>query len=238
MEAGVVHGQAAVPIDALSCCAADELMSWAQRPEARASGASAAREHLRRAKSRRMTEPESQQFRAFDKAADASAFLWRLDLLGVDVGVKWDFVADRWETASPMDDFAADAWLAMMAFVGARRELSQRQTLITLKVTSLGWGRAAYVAKTSGMAAAQAILAFGAGRYAETMDLLRPLRDGAPPFGWSQVHLDLADQTLIEAAIRSGQDALASELVGERAGRRPSRMAARVIGSQFLAGHA
>ena len=164
------------------------------------------------ARTRAITDEESLRFLAIEQPAQASAFLWRLELLGVDVGVKWELVADQWEAASPLDGFATDAWLAMMAFVGAGRELSQRQVLVTLKVTSLGWGREAWFAKAYGMGAAQAILAFGAGRYAEAVDLLRPLRENPPPFGWTRLHRDLLHHTLLESAIRAGQRETAARL--------------------------
>ena len=179
-----------------------------------------AQEPLPALRSRTMTDREGRQFRALELVTDASALLWRLDLLGVDVGARWNLLADRWEAMAPLGDYAFDAWLAMMAFVGAGRERSQRQTLITLKVISLGSGEAAFFAKECGMAAAQAILAFGAGRYAETVDLLRPLRRCAHRFGGRPGRRDLIDLTLIEAALRSGQEAIASALVGERAARR------------------
>ena len=179
----------------------------------------------RAAMRRPMTERERQQFLAIELVTDATALLWKLDLLGVDVGVRWELVADRWDAVGPMGDYAYNAWIAMMAFVGASREGSQRQTLINLKVTSLGWGDAAFFAKECGMAAAQAILAFGAGRYAETVDLLRPLRRCMHRFGGDRARRDLLDLTLVEAAIRSGQNDLASALVAERA-RRAARASA------------
>jgi hypothetical protein len=150
---------------------------------------------------------------------ETTALLWRLDLMGVDVGQRWQVLADRWDAVTPLGDQAPHAWLAMMAYVGARREASQRATLIRLKVASLGRGEEAFFAKECGMAAAQATLAFGAGRYEETLDLLLPLRHCEQHFGEHNGHRDLIDHTLIEAAIRSGHEDLAAALVAERAAR-------------------
>jgi hypothetical protein len=161
-----------------------------------------------------------------------SALLWRMHLLGVGVGDRWEVVADKWDKVGPMHDHAFDAWLAMMAFVGARREVSQRQTLITLKVTSFGAGRGAYFAKAFGMPAAQGILAFGAGRYAETVDLLGPLCRNPHPSCPGQTHRNLVEHTLVEAALRSGQNAFADSLVTERASRRPRKTPKKPSGPQ------
>ncbi len=159
---------------------------------------------------------------SIELVTETTALLWRLDLMGVEVGGRWPILADRWDAVAPLGEHAADAWLAMMAYVGARREPAQRSTLIMLKVASLGWGEEAFFAKECGMAAAQAILAFGAGRYSETLDLLLPLRHCERHFGEQCGHgsrRDLIEHTLIEAAIRSGHDDLAAELVAERAAR-------------------
>ena len=159
---------------------------------------------------------------SIELVTETTALLWRLDLMGVEMGGRWPLLADRWDAMGPLDGRACSAWLAMMAYVGARRERSQRSTLLMLKVASLGRGEGAFFAKECGMAAAQAILAFGSGRYSETLDLLLPLRHCERHFGEQCGHgsrRDLIEHTLIEAAIRSGHDDLAAELVAERAER-------------------
>jgi hypothetical protein len=171
---------------------------------------------------------------SIELVTETTALLWRLDLMGVEVGGRWPVLADRWDAVAPLGDHAPDAWLAMMAYVGARREPAQRSTLIMLKVASLGWGEEAFFAKECGMAAAQAILAFGAGRYSETLDLLLPLRHCERHFGGHGSRRDLIEHTLIEAAIRSGHDELAAELVAERAARviRAAAPSARSAGDE------
>ena len=66
-----------------------------------------------------------------------------------------------------------------------------------------------------------AIKAFGEGNYAETVTLLRPIRGIAYRFGGSHAQRDVIDLTLIEAAFRSGETALAAALSAERAAARP-----------------
>ena len=58
---------------------------------------------------------------------DASAMLWRLHLRGIDVGDRWNAVADAWEPVKDAGNYAFNDAHAMMAFVGAgRRELGAR----------------------------------------------------------------------------------------------------------------
>ena len=61
-----------------------------------------------------------------------------------------------------------------------------------------------------------AIKAFGDGNYAETVRLIRPIRAIAHRFGGSHAQRDVIDLTLIEAALRAGDGALARALTAER----------------------
>ena len=76
---------------------------------------------------------------------------------------------------------------------------------------------------------ALAIAAFGEGDYAGTVRLLRPVRGIAHRFGGSHAQRDVLDLTLVEAAFRSGEAALASALVAERADRRPESPLTRLF---------
>jgi hypothetical protein len=66
-----------------------------------------------------------------------------------------------------------------------------------------------------------AIKAFGEGNYAETIRLIRPIRAIAHRFGGSHAQRDVIDLTLIEAALRVGDGALARALTTERSTARP-----------------
>jgi hypothetical protein len=107
-----------------------------------------------------------------------------------------------------------------MAFVGSGREREQKAVINSLRAAATGVGDPAAFAREVGLDAALAIQAFGHGRYAETVELLRPLRSYAHRFGGSHAQRDLIDLTLIEAATRSHQKGLASALAAERLARR------------------
>ena len=67
-----------------------------------------------------------------------------------------------------------------------------------------------------GLPIVQAIDAFGQGRFAETVDLLLPVRYKAHTFGGSHAQRDIIHRTLIEAALRGGDQAMARALTQER----------------------
>jgi hypothetical protein len=158
---------------------------------------------------------------------DASALLWRLELRGVDVGDRWGAVADNWTPVAAKGDYAFNEFHAMMAFVASGRQREQEAVIRSLRAAATGVGDPAAFAREVGLDAALAIQAFGQARYADTVQLLRPLRSYSHRFGGSHAQRDLIDLTLIEAAIRSNRKELASALAAERHARRGSVQAAR-----------
>ncbi len=147
---------------------------------------------------------------------DASALLWRLNLRGVDVGNRWQTVADRWAAAAATGFYAFNDVHAVMAFVGAgRRGAAVAVIAAQAEAMARGDDNAAFTREV-GHAVARAMLAFGEGDHAATTALLRPIRAIAHRFGGSHAQRDVIDLTLIEAALRSGQSALAAALAAER----------------------
>ena len=89
---------------------------------------------------------------------DATALLWRLQLRSVDVGRRWDAVADRWAPFAGAGNYAFNDWHAMMAFVGAGRDTAQRAVLESLQVAArTGSGDSALFAREVGLDAARAV---------------------------------------------------------------------------------
>jgi hypothetical protein len=85
-------------------------------------------------------------------------------------------------------------------------------------------GRGTNVAMTRdvGLPLCQAMQAFGQGQYAATIERLEAARDGAHRFGGSHAQRDVLTLTLIEAALRSGQSALARHYIAERTVHKPA----------------
>lgn len=170
---------------------------------------------------------------------DASALLWRLHLRGVDVGDRWQRVADAWAPVADAGFYAFNDAHAIMAFVGAgRRDLAQ-SLLEAQTVAMQRPGDNAAFTRDVGEALVKSIQAFGNGDYAETVRLIRPVRGIAARFGGSHAQRDVFDLTLIEAAFRSGQLELARALSAERIHAKPesplARLFARRAGLELLA---
>lgn len=147
---------------------------------------------------------------------DASAMLWRLHLRGIDLGERWQAVADGWEPVAGAGTYAFNDVHAAMAFVGAGRKAALDRLLMAQAMALEGGGDNAAFTREVGQPMTRAIIAFADGDYDEAVRLLRRIRPIANRFGGSHAQRDLIDLTLIEAACRSGQAALAPALAAER----------------------
>lgn len=160
---------------------------------------------------------------------DASALLWRLHLRGIDVGNRWQSIADGWMPIAVAGNYAFNDVHAVMAFVGAGRTHAVDKVIAAQRAAMAGVDDNVAFTREVGHPLTLAIKAFGAGDYRKTIDLIRPLREIAHRFGGSHAQRDLIDLTLIEAALRSEQQALASALCAERLSNRPNSPLARLF---------
>jgi hypothetical protein len=154
---------------------------------------------------------------AFDMV-DAAAMLWRLHLRGVELGDRWDVLADHYQAHGGPGVYAFDDVHAMMAFVGAGRAAAQAELIRRQQEAKAD--NAGYV-RDVGLPMLLALQAFGAGDYAQALDRLRPVRNIANRFGGSHAQRDLIDLTMIAAAERGGDAALHRALLAEREAARP-----------------
>jgi tetratricopeptide (TPR) repeat protein len=165
---------------------------------------------------------------AFD-LIDASAMLWRLDLRGVDLGERWNSVANQWALIAGDSNYAFNDFHAVLAFARAGRDDEVEKVLEAQRraLTSRSDNQA--MTLEVGRPLVSAVLAFRDGDYAEAVDTLRDVRHVAHHFGGSHAQRDLIDLTLIEAAIRDGQGHLAGALVNERLALNPHSASAREL---------
>jgi hypothetical protein len=163
---------------------------------------------------------------------DASSMLWRLHLRGVEVGGRFDALADRWAAVGGHGQYAFNDLHAMIAFVGADRPADQQRVIEAQQAALQSALDNAEFTRDVGAAATEAVQAFGIGDHGRAVSLLRPVRSGAHRFGGSHAQRDLIDLTLAEAAWRSDDRPLAAALAAERLARKPrsplaQRLAAR-----------
>jgi len=147
---------------------------------------------------------------------DAAAMLWRLGLVGIDVGDRWQELANCWAPLAEDGFYSFNDAHAMMAFVGAGRDDLAKANLARLEAASSGAETNAAMARDVGVPVAKALWAFGAGQYAKAVESLLSVRYVAHRFGGSNAQRDILAWTLIEAALRDDQLALAEALCNQR----------------------
>jgi hypothetical protein len=160
---------------------------------------------------------------------DASAMLWRLHLRGIEVGDRWQAVADGWEPMKDAGNYAFNDVHAAMAFVGAGRKQSLERIIDAQQEAMQRDNDNAAFTREVGHPVVLAIKAFGEERYAETVRRLREVRNIAHRFGGSHAQRDILDLTMIEAALRSGAQPIATALASERAAVRPTSPLSRLF---------
>ncbi|MGH6768683.1 MAG: tetratricopeptide repeat protein, partial [Xanthobacteraceae bacterium] len=160
---------------------------------------------------------------------DASAMLWRFHLRGIDVGERWQAVADAWEPVKDAGLYAFNDAHAVMAFAGAGRKDSIARVIEAQRQAMQADNDNAAFTREVGHPLVLAIKVFGEGNYAETVWRLREIRNVAHRFGGSHAQRDIIDLTLIEAALRAGQQALAAALAAERTAMRPRSPLSRLF---------
>jgi hypothetical protein len=164
---------------------------------------------------------------------DATSLLWRLHLEGVDAGARAARLADNW--AARLDTergyYAFNDMHAMMAFAMAGRDAEADRLMADLDwAVEHGAGIHRAMAADVGRPVCRAIRAFGRGRWAEAIAAIEPVRDVAARFGGSHAQRDVLSLTLIEAALRGGEPALARHYLAERSTFKPGgRWGARLL---------
>lgn len=153
---------------------------------------------------------------------DAAAMLWRFKVRDIDVGERWQEIADAWTPFAEDAYYAFNDVHAVMSFVGAKRfDLAQR-AIQALARKAQQSDTNAMMSREVGLPMANALLAFGRGQYAECVEALLPIRTIAHRFGGSHAQRDLIHLTLTEAALRSGNQRLARALAAERTHLKPT----------------
>ena len=162
---------------------------------------------------------------------DASALLWRLHLQGEDVGSRWQAPADHYENSDEAGFYAFNDMHAMLALVASGREAAAAR-LSAVEQAAKGKKTNAAMEREAGLPVVRAIAAFGRGDYGACVDLLLPVRYRAHIFGGSHAQRDVLHRTLIEAALRGGDKAMATALSHERLALKPDCPFSRALGAR------
>jgi hypothetical protein len=151
---------------------------------------------------------------------DASALLWRLHLVGHDVGGRWSEVASCWDRHVDGGSYPFNDWHAVMAYLGAGRARDADRIVEALRAQSPATETGAW-ANGVGLDLASGFVAFWQGDYPGAAERLMRSRHIANMFGGSHAQRDIIDWTLTEAATRGGLSHLARALAHERSALKP-----------------
>jgi tetratricopeptide (TPR) repeat protein len=152
---------------------------------------------------------------------NASALLWRLDLLGCDIGDRWRDLAALWDGHADGKCLVFTDIHAAMAELRSGQEALVERRLMAMRETAGGDTEAAGLYRTVGIPVVEALSAFHRGSYDEAITLLLQTRCDLWQIGGSHAQRDVIDWTLAEAAVRAGQRDVALALAHERLGARP-----------------
>jgi len=152
---------------------------------------------------------------------DAAALLWRMHLRGLDVGKRWQELADAYGKGDENGFYAFNDMHAMMAFVATGRGKEAAALLKAVEASAQERITNGHMARVAGLAIVRAIEAFGRGKYADVVNLLAPLRETARVVGGSNAQRDVVSRTLLEAALRVGDKSVARMLAEERVAQKP-----------------
>ncbi|GAB5467112.1 MAG: tetratricopeptide repeat protein [Rhodospirillales bacterium] len=153
---------------------------------------------------------------------DAASLLWRLKLKEVEVGARWQAVAEAWLPFVETDVHAFNDIHAVMAYAALGWDRECEALLARMKASAdAESGDNAAMQRLVGLPLATGLIAFARADYAACVAALEDLRGPAQHFGGSHAQRDIIDLTLLEAAKRGGDRRRLQALTAERAALRP-----------------
>ncbi len=150
---------------------------------------------------------------------DAASLLWRLHLLGADVGDRWQRLLAGWPLDAAVAGHSAFNDIhALFALIGAGeldRAAAWVRTSLTMAARSGGeWNLG--VSNDLAIPLMRGLLDFAHGRYDAAGEAIFPLPPIAARLGGSHAQRDVIDQTLLAIAARGGMKQAGRALLDER----------------------
>lgn len=153
---------------------------------------------------------------------NGTALLWRLEMLGCDVGDRWTRLRGLWEgRANGGTSVFNDIHYAMTTLrAGDAAEFERLRAAMKRTATEGGQQVATY--GTVGLPVIEGVHAFHDGAYGDAVDHLMKARAELARMGGSKAQRDIVEWTLTEAAARAGLRGEALSLANERLSARPA----------------
>jgi tetratricopeptide (TPR) repeat protein len=152
---------------------------------------------------------------------NASALLWRLEMIGCDAGDRWEREAAQWDGHADGHYCVFADIHAAMAELRAGRTVAVERRLAAMHKTAADGTETAPFYRDVGLPIVQGLAAFHNGAYDQAVEHLLSARFDLWKMGGSKAQQDVIDWTLNEAAARAGQRDVALSLAYERLASRP-----------------
>ncbi|HSQ82684.1 MAG TPA: tetratricopeptide repeat protein [Casimicrobiaceae bacterium] len=151
---------------------------------------------------------------------NAASMLFRLQRLGIDVGNRWEELADKAEAriGDCQSAFTLPHWL--MALTATGRTAAAERMIEAMRANAQGRGTVPPILRDYVLPIAEAQLAHAAGRHAEAVALMRPAIGGMYRLGGSHTQQDVLEQLFVDAALKAGSTSDIRLAVERVAGRR------------------
>lgn len=151
---------------------------------------------------------------------DAVALLWRLGLMGVDVGTRWEDLLAVYEGQAE-GYYAFNDLHAMMTFLSSGRFDLAERLIAAMEARAGKGGSNGMMTRDAGLPAVRGLMAFAKGDHEAAVEQLELARPAAHRFGGSHAQRDVIAWTATEAALRGGLETKARGLLAERLAARP-----------------
>lgn len=149
---------------------------------------------------------------------NASSLLWRLEMFGIDVGDRWEMLADVARKHVADNDLIFVSLHYLMALIAGGDAAAAETMIANIRQWSTLEGTQAQVCAESGLALAQGLKLARDGRYVEAYEMMGPVRYRMDGIGGSRAQRDVFHMILLDV-IKSSRDTLrARALFAERLG--------------------
>ncbi|MFL6653628.1 MAG: hypothetical protein ACJ8KA_02465 [Sulfurifustis sp.] len=135
--------------------------------------------------------------------------LWRLSLIGIDVGELWQEVAQYWMPSIDQSQYWFNDVHAMMAMVSSNHGVLIQRILRHVANNYRKVPKVAAVTKT----VCQGLIDFGHHDYESAYETIIGVLGSVSEIGGSNAQRDLLEMTAIEAALRCGRKSQARRLI-------------------------
>lgn len=159
----------------------------------------------------------------FRDIANAASLLSRLGLEGIDVGTRWEELADKAEARLEDRSLVFADLHYLLALLGAGRQQAAARLAESLAGAVPAHASQGLAARRAGRLVARGLMAFQNGRTGEALEHLLPARASLVLIGGSDAQRDVFEQVLIESALRSGESRLARSILSRRLAERGGR---------------